>query len=357
MITSIWNAARAHLSAERMQAEIAEFFEFSRWSSFDKIVKLEQRIATKMQAAGLEDVRLIEFPADGRMAYGGWVMPRAYDAHEARLMLLDVDGADSLLADYRLNPTSLMLYSLPTPPEGIIAELVVADRLEEMTAERLSGRLALTSGIGVEYGQAAMRAGAYGLVSDCRNAHRFFKNGPEVDLTNEWHNYTIPPGDHPNKGFGFSISPDQGRWLRGRLAAGQTVRLHAFVDTRHYDGVLPVVSGRLPGLEPDEIVLTGHYDEFGADDNCSQVAVALEVCRAIRAMVSAGEIPPLRRSVRVLLPMEVRGFNALIQNKAEIRHLRAGLNIDTVGTDQNGATTTCTLSDNFVALPSYTEEL
>ena len=356
MYTLIRNAVRAHLSAERMQAEIAEFFELSRWSSFDKIVGLAQQIAAKMEAAGLEDVRLIEFPADGRTAHGGWIMPRAYDVQEARLTLLTPEGPGEDLADYHLNPISLMMYSLPTPPEGITAELVVADKLEEMTPERVSGRLVLTSGIGVEFSQAAMRAGAYGLVSDCRNTYRFFKDGPAVDLTNEWHNYTIPPWDDPGKGFGFSLSPEQGRRLRGLLADGQTLRLHALVQSRHYDGMLPVISGRLPGVEPEEIVLTGHYDEAGADDNCSQVTVALEVCRAIQAMLHAGEIPPLRRGIRVLLPMEVRGFNALIQNEAETRAMVAGLNIDTVGTDQNRFTSTCTLSDNFVALPSYTEE-
>ncbi len=356
MVTPIWEAVAAHLSAERMQAEIAEFFEFSRWSSFDKLIGLAHCIADKMEAAGLEDVRLIEFPADGRTAFGGWVMPRAYDVEEARLTLMGAEGSTQVLADYHLNPVSLMLYSLPTPPEGITAELVVADRLEEMTPERVSGRLVLTSGIGVEFSEAAMRAGAQGLVSDCRNAHRFFKNDPGVDAVNEWHNYTIPPGDRPLKGFGFSLSPEQGRRLRGLLDGGQTLRLHALVRARHYDGMLPVVSGRLPGLESEEIVLTGHYDEYGADDNCSQVAVSLEVCRAIRAMIQAGEIPPLKRSIRVLLPMEVRGFNALIQDIHETRAMCAGLNIDTVGTDQNRVTTTCTLSDSFLALPSYTDD-
>lgn len=375
MYTSIWNAVRGHLSAERMRDDIGEFFEFSRWSSFDRINALAQRIAEKMREIGLEDVRLIEFPADGRTAYGGWVMPGAYDVQDARLTLLtennneednnkkdnnEEDSSDgTVLADYRVNPTSLMLYSMPTPPEGITAELVVADRLTEMTPARVGGRLVLTDGIGVEVSLVAMRAGALGVVSDCRNAHRVFKNGPQVDLTNEWHNYTIPPwndAERPDKGFGFSISPQQGRRLREMLATGQRVRLHALVDSRHYEGILPVVSGRLPGTEPDEIVLTGHYDEYGADDNCSQVAVGLEVCRAIRAMLASGQLPPLQRGIRLLFPMEVRGFNALIQDEAETRHMRAGLNIDTVGTDQDRGTTTCTLTDNFFASPSYTEE-
>jgi hypothetical protein len=73
-------------------------------------------------------------------------------------------------------------------------------------------------------------------------------------------------------------------------------------------------------------------------------------------MLEAGELPPLRRSIRLLFPMEVRGFNALIQDEEEVRHIRAGLNIDTVGTDQNRVTSTCTLSENFPPRPSFAEE-
>lgn len=356
MYTPIWNTVQTYLDVERMQGEIEEFFELSRWSSYDKILELAQRIARKMEAAGLEDVRLITHPADGKTSHGGWKMPLAYDVHAARLTLLTDEADETVLADYHANPTSLILYSLPTPPEGITAELVLADRSADMTPERVAGKLVLTNGIGLDASRTAMRAGALGIVSDCRAANRLFKNGPEVDLTNEWHNYTIPPWNVESKGFGFSISPALGRWLRTLLAKGQTLRCHALVDTRPYEGVLPVVSGRLPGMEPEEIVLTGHYDEFGADDNCSQVAVGLEVCRAILSMQKAGKLPPLKRSIRLLFPMEVRGFNALIQNPEETRHMRAGLNIDTVGTDQSRFTSSCTLTDSFIAHPSYAEE-
>jgi hypothetical protein len=200
MYTPIWNAVLNHLSAERMRAEIAEFFEFSRWSSYDKIVGLAKRIAGKMEAAGMEDVQLIEFPADGRTAYGGWFMPRAYDVHEARLTAHVAGEPALVLADYHQNPTSLMLYSLPTPPEGVTADLVVADALEDFTPERLSGRLVLTSGIGVEYGLAAMRAGARGLVSDCRNGPASTRIAPR--WTERMNGITTPyhPGTIRTKG-------------------------------------------------------------------------------------------------------------------------------------------------------------
>ena len=356
MYDPLWQAVLPHLSTTRMRADIEEFFELSRWSSYDKITALAQLIETKMEAAGMSDVRLIQAPADGRTSYGGWMMPKAYDVEMARLTVVDAEGVTVVLADYQDNPTSLLLYSLPTPEEGLKAELVVADTIAECQPDKLNGRLVLTSCFGVEFSRAAMGAGALGLVCDGRVERRFFKTGDYLNHTNEWHNYTIAPWDEPNKGFGFSLSPNQGQQLRARLGAGETVRLHAVVKTRHYDGVLPVISGRLPGNGPEEIVITGHYDEFGADDNCSQIAVGLEAVRAIRALVEAGELPPLQRGIRLLFPMEARGFNALVQDGEEIKNFRLGLNIDTVGTDQNAVTSTCCLADSLLAAPSFAEE-
>ena len=356
MYEPIWKAVVSHLSVERMMTEIAEFFEESRWSSFDRILALARQIAAKMEEAGMADAELIQFPADGRTAYGGWVLPKAYDVKEASLTEIVDGGAREVLAHYNSNPTSLMMYSCPTPPEGITAELVIADRLDDFTQEKISGRLVLTSRLGIDYSQAAVRAGALVMIRDCKAGRSLMKEGAYLDGTNEWHNYTIPPWDDPDKGFGFAITPKQGRYLREKVKAGEKVRLHALVKTRHYDGVLPVISGRIPGESEEEIFITGHYDEFGADDNCSQVTVGLEVVRAIRNMVDAGEIPPLKRTIRLLFPMEVRGFNALAQDDEQIRNLRIGINIDTVGTDQNAVTALCTLTSNFLALPSFADD-
>ncbi|MDH7571596.1 MAG: M28 family peptidase, partial [Armatimonadota bacterium] len=151
-------------------------------------------------------------------------------------------------------------------------------------------------------------------------------------------------------------TPRQGKELRQALEAGRRVRLHAVVHTRHYDGVLPVISGRLPGTTEEEVVLTGHFDEFGADDNCSQVAVALEAVRALKTLLASGALAPLQRGVRLLFPMEVRGLNALVQDPEETRRIRVGLNIDTVGTDQNAVTTECTLGETFLACPSCVDD-
>lgn len=360
MYEPIWNNAVEHISGERVKAEAASFFQESRWSSYDHINALAGQIAEKMKALGMVDVELIEAPADGRTSFGGWLMPKAYDVEDAKLLLLENNNQTQVLADYLQNPTSLMLYSMPTPPEGQTAELVVVDDLAQITPQRVRGRLVLSRAIGVYYGQAVARAGAVGLISDHGppfGPHNVTEDRKYLKRINRWHNYTIPPWEDPNKGFGFAISAEQGERLRARINKGERLTLKALVKSRHYDGILPLVSGRLPGKSPDEIAITGHYDEFGADDNCSHVAVALEAIRAIQVMIKNGQLAPLERTVRVLLPMEARGFNALIQDPEQTKHLKLGLNIDTVGTDQIRFSAVCNLIESFTALPSFTDEL
>src|SRR5579862_9308494 len=93
MYEHIWQAAGRHIQPARMQAEIEEYFTYSRLSSYDAINALSRVISGNMEAAGLSDVRLIQFPADGRTFYGGWCMPRAYDTRSARLEDLSDGGA------------------------------------------------------------------------------------------------------------------------------------------------------------------------------------------------------------------------------------------------------------------------
>ena len=85
MYDAIWNALPGCLSSERMKEDINELFQDSRWSSFDRILALARKIVSRMETIGMEDVRLIDFPADGETAHGGWVLPKAYDVQEGRL--------------------------------------------------------------------------------------------------------------------------------------------------------------------------------------------------------------------------------------------------------------------------------
>jgi hypothetical protein len=92
--------------------------ENDRWFNFPKFQETAEYIQKTMSAIGLRKVELVPTPADGVTQYGFWTMPLAWDAKQASLEIVEpaVPGEMRVLADYRREPTSLVMWSGPTPP-------------------------------------------------------------------------------------------------------------------------------------------------------------------------------------------------------------------------------------------------
>ncbi len=358
MYEAIWQAVKGELSGERARDYTARLWEHARWNSFDKMRQTAAEIAAIMREVGLADVQVIEYPADGTTSFGGWVMPEAWDAEDATLEI--VEPSHSILAHYRDCPMGLFMYSAPTPPEGVVAEVVAienAAKAESFEGKDVAGRIVLTNGIGLEIGLNAFGRGAVGVISDLmRLAGSPQEKAPgHFDNAAQWHNYTILPWKTPKKGFGFALSPANGRRLRELLKANPSVKLRAVVKTRLYSGVLPLVTGLLPGETDEEVALTGHLDEPGANDNNSGCALGLEVVRTLKALAEGGKLPKLKRGIRPVFSFEVRGYQAFLANWPHLRRLVAGLNLDMVGNDLSEARARANLLHNWSALPAYTD--
>src|SRR5271169_4513076 len=97
-----------------------------RFFTFPRFQATAEYLKGRMQQVGLSNVELVEEPADGVTQVGYWTMPIAWDVKSARLEIVDNSlPADSrILADYEKIPASLGMWSGPTPPGGITAEVV-----------------------------------------------------------------------------------------------------------------------------------------------------------------------------------------------------------------------------------------
>ena len=95
-------------------------------SPFPAFMRTAEYLKKRMQEAGLSSVELVETPADGVTQVGYWTMPLAWDVRSARLEILDdsVPAASRVLADYEKVPSSLGMWSGPTPAGGVTAEVV-----------------------------------------------------------------------------------------------------------------------------------------------------------------------------------------------------------------------------------------
>jgi aminoglycoside 3-N-acetyltransferase len=346
-------------STRRVMADISAITGQTRWQTMPKMHAAARHMAESLKSEpGLEQLRLIELPADGKTFYGGWVMPKCWDATSATLRIATPGVADPVLADYQENPWSLMMWSPATPPEGIEAEVVhVAEALKGRPP--VKGKFALVDNlaqISVDVVEWLAKLGAVGLLTDYVIPHKGTKEGNHLNDAAQYRNYTNPQWDGPARLPAFGLTPNAGARLRRLMAKNKKLRLRAHVDARLYDGAIPLVNARLQGQSGDEIILTAHMDEPGVSDNGSGTAVAMEVMRVLaRHAKKLGR--QLRRTVRLLSSVETRGIQAFLANQEKPIRARAGLDLDMIGCDPRVGRAPLVLTFARPATPSFLEPL
>jgi Predicted aminopeptidases len=284
-------------------------------------------------------------------------MPLAWDVTHAQLEIVspEPDPKFRLLADYKSVPASLGMWSGPTPPGGILADVVAVNRAADLDRVDVKGKLVLTSENPAGMKWQLVRGGALGAI----NA---FTENAELKDGRQWINSWGDNGWAFIKSstplLCFSISPRQAEYLRGLLKKGR-VQVKATSDSRYYSGGYPYVTAVLPGASPDEEVLTlGHTSEQGAHDNATGVAAILESVTTLNRLIESGKLARPRRSIRVLAMPEVYGSLHYVQSYPErMRRTVAALCVDTPAGPYGLAGTEYTFHMNPHAAKSYTDAL
>lgn len=252
-----------------------------------------------------------------RVAYEGWTRERC--------TLVGPSGEP--LAAHSL------VWSPPTPPDGLEAEVVNLGRgtLEdfEANAADIAGRIVL---VRHEYMFATghvHRRRKYEWAMQ-RGAAAFLIASPlpgQVLVTGS--SGTGTPGDIPAAGITQEAA--------GALAGGGSRRARARLDiaVRRAPATTENLIAEIPGRGPEWVVLSAHLDghDLGqsAMDNASGVAVVLEVARAL-----APRVPTLPRGLRVaLFTVEEWGLNGSRQyvdglSPAERDRIAVNINLDSV---------------------------
>lgn len=209
--------------------------------------------------------------------------------------------------------------SVPTPPEGIVAEVVEVDSFE--TLDRLGDAVA---GKIVLYHRVMERAGGpngYGAIVPhrVRGAARAARHGAVATLVRSLgtadyrlpHTGALRYDDEVPKIPSAAISAEDADMIQRLLAAGEPVRVRLRLGCRTLpDAMSANVLGEVRGSEkPEEVVVIGaHLDSWdvghGAHDDGAGVVIVME---AMRVIAEAGRKP--RRTIRgVLFTNEENGL-------------------------------------------------
>ena len=357
-------------SGDRASDRVADLWAIDRWFDFAHFKRSASYSAEKMAEAGLDQVEVISFPADGRTAYGDWVAPLAWDVVGAEL---EIRSPQTLpLCSYQELPVSLAMWSAPTPPDGIEAEVVLLDDWDDVAGPieaqapdpRLRGKILFGSRPGPELKRLAAQHGALGVISQHHAAYGVGqppRPDDKVSWINAWsdHPFGWPFTRADTPAFGFSLSARQGRELLDLLRSGQPVRAWARVDARHYDGSFDFVTGVIPGRRADqEVLVFAHLYEQGAQDNAGGCAVVLEAARCLSSLIKQGRLPQPLRSIRFVLSWEIYGLLAYATTRPDaMRRCIAGLNLDSLGVTPSLSNALLEVHPNPHAQASYTDTL
>lgn len=326
------------ISGDRAFEHIRVLTRWHRDSGMDGYFKAADYIVAQAKAAGLEDVRFIEQPLNGRN----------YTAVSAELWM--VEPVERKLAD--IGDHALYL-SDGSHDADATAEVVWvggpdADEID------VAGKIVLTDGApGDAVREYVWGKGAIGVI-----AYPTSEGKSPYDYPDQIAWTRISPNTPEGKAdtFAFALPPRKGDALRrilqsdamqdffatGKRTRGGRIVVHAKVDTEfgsEEPGRTGFVEGWIRGTtyHDQQIVLTAHLQEEqgSANDDGSGSANLLEIGRTFHKLIAEGKIPRPRRDIRFWWTDEIYSEYRYFSDHPEVvDDFLADLHEDMVGADQ-----------------------
>jgi aminopeptidase YwaD len=369
------------LSGETAKRNLEGIARFHRQRGSQGFHEAAELVAERLRAYGLNDVAILQFPANGKVFYGTQRSRPAWDAEKAELWQVapgivgegdvSADGKQAWDANSSVNWKVLLLASYEAEPIVLAEDSESADVMAELVdvgegtkesdyaGKNVKGKIVLVRARpGPVQDLAVGRFGAEGIVSYAQNQRTAWW-GEDDKLIRWGHLETFSA----NKTFAFMVSLKTARGLQARLARGESVRLHAVVKAGQHQGNYEVVVATIPGVDPKlrefEIAFSCHLDHQrpGANDNASGCVTILEVARTLQKLINEGKLARPAHTIRFIFPPEIEGTMALLNGKPELaKRIRAVIHMDMVG---GGPETKAVfhVTRGPMSLPSYAQEV
>ena len=373
------------MSGETAKRNLEGIARFHRQRGSQGFHAAAELVAERLRVYGLNDVAILQFPADGATMYGTQRSRPAWDVEFAELRQLQTEifsgdeiagkskeqivkeesemrasgmmGAgdafgesERLLESHETQPAVLAEDSESTDVKAELVDVGEGTKERDYAGKNVKGKIVLVSAPpGAVQDLAVGKFGAVGIVSYAQN-QRTAWSGENLDAIRWGHLETFSI----NKTFGFMVSLRTARAFQRRLPTGERIRLHAVVKAGQHSGSYEVVTATIPGADPklkeEEIAFSCHLDHQrpGANDNASGCSAILEVARTLQKLISqeqqalseapphllvnVGRLPRPARTIRFFFPPEIEGTMALLNAKPEFaKRIKAAVHMDMVG--------------------------
>ncbi|MBR2904740.1 MAG: DUF4910 domain-containing protein [Lentisphaeria bacterium] len=326
-IRDLYDRLAANVDENRLWQDMKDVTEKELGQTFTHYRLAAECALKKMKEAGISECKLLELPADGESVFLDKTMPLAWDVTKGKLSVISGNGFEEgeELANYEKHPFSIVKGSVATKEGG--EKLKVVTEKDFLAGKDVNNALVLleqSTWPRAHILNPVLDKGGRGLISCFSKGAEKFPDSIQWVVAS-----TSGPHWHPIKGdrnfISFSISLALAERLRKSASQGDFYVL-AESDGKRYEGVLPFVTGIIPGRRKEEVWLSAHLYEPLADDNSTGIAAVLESARTILA----NGTPEF--TVRLLFGMEVYGFAAYAALRGVPLHkeVLGGINYDGV---------------------------
>jgi hypothetical protein len=328
-------ALAEEISGEAAKRNLDTLTLYHRTRASSQFRQAAEHVLGQLQAYGIDNAEILEFPADGRTMFGTQKSRPAWDVSFAELWELDADGHRlKRLASWDAMPLSVAQDSLSGAATTTLVDIGKGTSDDHYRGLDVRGKLVLTeSQPGAVAALAVAKHGAVGIVSYAPNQRSAWWK--EDDRLVRWGHLSSFP-EAAEQTFGFMISLGEARRLQQRMASGETIYLDARVEASQQPGSYALVTATIPGtdLAEEEIVFSCHLDHPrpGANDNASGCVAILEAARAIHRLIAIDAMPRPRRSMRFIWPAEIEGTLVLLTARPDLaERFKANVHMDMVG--------------------------
>ncbi len=359
------NLIADELNGENCMVHVREISQYHRSLGSREYHEACEYLCRYLSGQGIE-VDHLNAPLDNKTRIGNYIVPPAWEPRDAVLKL--VEPEERGLVSFAETPTCINSWSGATPPEGVTAELVdvgPGDRDEYYEGKDVRGKICLVSkGYAWRtHPLAVEKYGALGFVNDDVLAMPPLKTRETFPDAVMWNTlYEREEEGGYVRGFGLTISPRTGDYLRGLLMRG-TVKVYARVEARTFEGVMENPLGRLEGslFPQEEILMAAHicHTRPGAIDNAAGCAHITETLRALNALVKKGSLPRPKRTILSFYGPEghhTNVYGAHMEREGRLKDVIAGLSSH-CGGDPEQLHAPLVLTRTTPARPHYIDDL
>jgi aminopeptidase-like protein len=322
------NDILTEVNGQRAWDWVAKISQFSRVQASNSYHEIAEIIKKELSEMGYNEIEHFKSPADGKDNVWGSIAPFQWEIESGELWITEPEKIK--LCDYNDIQTAIVTHSKSCDVVAEVIDIGKGDKKEDYESKDIKGKLILmcsptytnhsyienSNALGVIYYPDLKRTGDQ---LDKRIYNSFFTTHDRLE----------------NAKFGFSISYRQAVLLKGLLEKG-SVKLHAKINAKHFEGKLEVISTQIKGSEDleQEIIIIAHlcHPFPSANDNASGAAGLLEIARILRKLIDKDKISQPKRTIRFVWVPEFIGTAPWMKfHENKIKNVLACINLDMIG--------------------------